>query len=233
MRSSATTVEIVFYWPGDQRSLARRVPPPPPLEAGHGDGDLGTVRLPRRQGRARRPPQGPVQCPRLRGDLVVSPPPDGTAASRSPGRSPALAPRRAGSPDPAHSRPASSANIPGKALVFMPLPGFRTYVEQCDEVAAKGYEGFAPRNGPALLAIRDILTTWTFGRATKSPGPGSKYRGNHSPSRQVPGHVSGWRWLAGLSRQPRPRGLPLPWSEIPYRTGPAAPSGAAACLPRS
>src|SRR5258706_16380735 len=87
----------MFYWPGAQRPLARRVPPPPPLEAGHGDGDLGTVRLPRRQGRARRPPQGPVRCPRLRGDLVVSPAPDGTAASRPPGRSPALAPRRANS----------------------------------------------------------------------------------------------------------------------------------------
>src|SRR5258706_13562104 len=77
VRSSATVVEIVFYWPGDQRSLARRVPPPSPLEAGHGDSDLGTVRLSRRQGRARRPPQGPVQGPRLRGGLVVAPPPDG------------------------------------------------------------------------------------------------------------------------------------------------------------
>lgn len=195
MRSSTAAVEIVFYWPGDQRSLARRVPPPPPLEAGHGDSDLGTVRLPGRQGRARRPPQGPVQCPRLRGDLVGSPPPDAAAASRPPGRSPALAPCRAGQ--------------------------------------ATGYEGFAPRYGPALRANRDILTTWRFGRVTKSPGPGSKYRRNHSPSRQVPGHVSGWRWLAELSRQPRPRDLPLPWSESPYRTGPAAPSGAAACPPRS
>ena len=35
------------------------------------------------------------------------------------------------------------SNIPGKKRVFMPLPGFPPYVEKCDEVAAKGYEGFA------------------------------------------------------------------------------------------
>jgi hypothetical protein len=35
------------------------------------------------------------------------------------------------------------ANIPGKKRVFMPLPGFPTYVQKCDEVAARGYEGFA------------------------------------------------------------------------------------------
>ena len=34
------------------------------------------------------------------------------------------------------------ANIPGKPRVFMPLPGFPAYVQKCDEVAAKGYEGF-------------------------------------------------------------------------------------------
>ncbi len=34
------------------------------------------------------------------------------------------------------------ANIPGKPRVFMPLPGFPPYVEKCNEVAAKGYEGF-------------------------------------------------------------------------------------------
>ena len=33
-------------------------------------------------------------------------------------------------------------NIPGKPRVFMPLPGFPPYVEKCDEVVAKGYEGF-------------------------------------------------------------------------------------------
>jgi cyclohexanone monooxygenase len=36
------------------------------------------------------------------------------------------------------------ANIAGKPRVFMPyIGGFPTYVEKCDEVAAKGYEGFA------------------------------------------------------------------------------------------
>jgi cyclohexanone monooxygenase len=35
------------------------------------------------------------------------------------------------------------ANVPGKTRVFMPLPGFATYKEQCDDVAAHGYRGFA------------------------------------------------------------------------------------------
>jgi cation diffusion facilitator CzcD-associated flavoprotein CzcO len=35
------------------------------------------------------------------------------------------------------------ANVPGKPRVFMPLPGFSTYAEQCDQVAAGGYTGFA------------------------------------------------------------------------------------------
>ncbi len=35
------------------------------------------------------------------------------------------------------------ANIPGKPRVFMPYYGFQPYVEKCDEVVAKGYEGFA------------------------------------------------------------------------------------------
>jgi cyclohexanone monooxygenase len=34
------------------------------------------------------------------------------------------------------------ANIPGKTRVFMPLLGFPDYVKRCDEVVAKGYEGF-------------------------------------------------------------------------------------------
>ena len=33
-------------------------------------------------------------------------------------------------------------NIPGKPRVFMPLPGFPPYVDKCNEVVAKGYEGF-------------------------------------------------------------------------------------------
>jgi cyclohexanone monooxygenase len=34
------------------------------------------------------------------------------------------------------------ANIPGKPRVFMPYPGFPPYVEKCNEVARKGYDGF-------------------------------------------------------------------------------------------
>mgnify|MGYP001614473301 CR=1 FL=1 len=34
------------------------------------------------------------------------------------------------------------ANVPGKPRVFMPYIGFPAYVEKCNEVAAKGYEGF-------------------------------------------------------------------------------------------
>jgi cyclohexanone monooxygenase len=34
------------------------------------------------------------------------------------------------------------ANVPGKTRVFMPLPGFPTYVEECDRVAENGYDGF-------------------------------------------------------------------------------------------
>ncbi|MGK2948118.1 MAG: flavin-containing monooxygenase [Acidimicrobiales bacterium] len=35
------------------------------------------------------------------------------------------------------------ANVPGKTRVFMPLPGFPTYAEQCEQVVADGYRGFA------------------------------------------------------------------------------------------
>ena len=34
------------------------------------------------------------------------------------------------------------ANVPGKTRVFMPLPGFPTYRETADAVAAEGYKGF-------------------------------------------------------------------------------------------
>ena len=40
------------------------------------------------------------------------------------------------------------ANIPGKPRVFMPLVGFPPYVEQCEAVAANGYQGFALSTGP-------------------------------------------------------------------------------------
>jgi cation diffusion facilitator CzcD-associated flavoprotein CzcO len=39
------------------------------------------------------------------------------------------------------------ANVPGKPRVFMPLVGFPPYVEKCDDVVAKGYEGFATTAG--------------------------------------------------------------------------------------
>jgi cyclohexanone monooxygenase len=35
------------------------------------------------------------------------------------------------------------SNVPGKPRVFMPYLGFPPYVQKCNEVAAKGYEGFA------------------------------------------------------------------------------------------
>ena len=35
------------------------------------------------------------------------------------------------------------ANVPGKTRVFMPLPGFPTYLEVCESVVADGYRGFA------------------------------------------------------------------------------------------
>jgi len=35
------------------------------------------------------------------------------------------------------------ANVPGKPRVFMPLVGFPAYAEKCNDVAVKGYEGFA------------------------------------------------------------------------------------------
>jgi cation diffusion facilitator CzcD-associated flavoprotein CzcO len=41
------------------------------------------------------------------------------------------------------------ANIPGKPRVFLALVGYPPYVEKCDEVAAKGYAGFAISLPPA------------------------------------------------------------------------------------
>jgi cyclohexanone monooxygenase len=38
------------------------------------------------------------------------------------------------------------ANVPGKPRVFMPYPGFPGYCEICDDVVARGYEGFALSN---------------------------------------------------------------------------------------
>jgi cyclohexanone monooxygenase len=44
------------------------------------------------------------------------------------------------------------ANIPGKPRVFMPLPGFPPYAEQCKAIAADGYQGFALTPDPAATA---------------------------------------------------------------------------------
>ena len=42
------------------------------------------------------------------------------------------------------------ANVPGKPRVFMPyIGGVGTYRQLCDEIAAKGYEGFALQGAPA------------------------------------------------------------------------------------
>jgi cation diffusion facilitator CzcD-associated flavoprotein CzcO len=37
------------------------------------------------------------------------------------------------------------ANVPGKTRVFMPLPGFPSYVEACEQVVLDGYRGFIRR----------------------------------------------------------------------------------------
>jgi cyclohexanone monooxygenase len=45
------------------------------------------------------------------------------------------------------------ANIPGKPRVFMPyIGGVGTYRQKCDEIAAKGYEGFQ-LEAPANVAV--------------------------------------------------------------------------------
>jgi len=51
------------------------------------------------------------------------------------------------------------ANIPGKPRVFMPyIGGVGRYREECDEIAAKGYEGFtlAPAGGAPVAAPRAL-----------------------------------------------------------------------------
>jgi len=42
------------------------------------------------------------------------------------------------------------ANIPGKPRVFMPRPGFPSYVDECERVAANGYKGFVLSRVDAL-----------------------------------------------------------------------------------
>jgi cation diffusion facilitator CzcD-associated flavoprotein CzcO len=44
------------------------------------------------------------------------------------------------------------ANVPGKPRVFMPYIGFPAYVAKCEEIAAKGYEGFLLTKGQRVGA---------------------------------------------------------------------------------
>ena len=49
------------------------------------------------------------------------------------------------------------ANVPGKPRVFMPYVGFPPYVEKCDQVASRGYEGFELGGARAEPARLDYL----------------------------------------------------------------------------
>ena len=45
------------------------------------------------------------------------------------------------------------ANVPGKPRMFMPYAGgLNTYTDICNQVAAKGYEGFTIRAGETILS---------------------------------------------------------------------------------
>ena len=61
------------------------------------------------------------------------------------------------------------ANIPGKPRVFMPyVGGVGAYREKCDEVAAKGYEGFALRT-PDGAGVSSRRTRWRRARCGARP----------------------------------------------------------------
>ena len=64
------------------------------------------------------------------------------------------------------------ANVPGKPRVFMPYAGGMTrYRVICDDVAAKGYEGFIfSRSGAGDDNARTNLNDFTAGTAITSPG---------------------------------------------------------------
>jgi cyclohexanone monooxygenase len=52
------------------------------------------------------------------------------------------------------------ANIPGKPRIFMPyVGGVGTYRQRCDDVAAKGYEGFTLTSGVVSPAGRKLIAT--------------------------------------------------------------------------
>src|SRR5580700_4163469 len=76
--------------------------------------------------------------------------------------------------------------------------------------------------------------TWRAGRVTRSPAPGCASRSAYQLSfPRVPGRGSGWPWLTGRCRRPRPRELRLCSSEGRSRTSQTEPSGVAEYLPRS
>jgi cyclohexanone monooxygenase len=45
------------------------------------------------------------------------------------------------------------ANVPGKPRVFMPYLGFPAYVAKCEEVVARGFEGFVRTSAPSTAAL--------------------------------------------------------------------------------
>jgi cyclohexanone monooxygenase len=52
------------------------------------------------------------------------------------------------------------ANVPGKPRMFMPYAGgLNTYTEICNQVAAKGYEGFVISNGDAVMRASHSFTS--------------------------------------------------------------------------
>jgi cyclohexanone monooxygenase len=52
------------------------------------------------------------------------------------------------------------ANVPGKPRMFMPYAGgLNTYTEICNQVAAKGYEGFVISNGDAVMRASNEFTS--------------------------------------------------------------------------
>ena len=52
------------------------------------------------------------------------------------------------------------ANVPGKPRMFMPYAGgLHTYTEICNQVAAKGYEGFVISNGDTVLSDSRAFTS--------------------------------------------------------------------------
>jgi hypothetical protein len=52
------------------------------------------------------------------------------------------------------------ANVPGKPRMFMPYAGgLNTYTEICNQVAAKGYEGFVISNGDTVMRASHEFTS--------------------------------------------------------------------------